>query len=59
MLSGVGVQAATNVIFGERYRGFTGEVIERALGLWGAEEPASMAAVGHDAPAAENQSGRP
>lgn len=38
----VGVQAAMNVILGERYREVTDEVIEYALGLWGEEESISM-----------------
>jgi oxaloacetate decarboxylase alpha subunit len=38
----VGVQAATNVILGERYREVTDEVIQYALGLWGEEESALM-----------------
>jgi len=40
----VGVQAAVNVILGKRYREVTDEVIQYALGLWGEEEAASMAA---------------
>ena len=39
----VGVQAAMNVIVGERYREVTDEVIQYALGFWGEEEAASMA----------------
>ncbi len=38
----VGVQAAMNVILGERYREVTDEVIQYALGLWGEEESSSM-----------------
>jgi oxaloacetate decarboxylase alpha subunit len=38
----VGVQAATNVILGERYREATDEVIQYALGLWGEEESVLM-----------------
>jgi oxaloacetate decarboxylase alpha subunit len=38
----VGVQAAMNVIVGERYREVTDEVIQYALGLWGGEEASSM-----------------
>ncbi len=38
----VGVQAAMNVIAGERYREVTDEVIQYALGLWGEEEAASI-----------------
>ena len=38
----VGVQAAMNVIVGERYREVTDEVIQYALGLWGEEEASSM-----------------
>jgi len=40
----VGVQAAMNVILGERYREVTDEVIQYALGLWGEEEAASITA---------------
>jgi len=40
----VGVQAAINVILGQRYREVTDEVIQYALGLWGEEEAASMSA---------------
>jgi oxaloacetate decarboxylase alpha subunit len=38
----VGVQAAMNVIVGERYREVTDEVIQYALGLWGEEESSSI-----------------
>jgi oxaloacetate decarboxylase (Na+ extruding) subunit alpha len=38
----VGVQAAMNVIVGERYKEVTDEVIQYALGLWGEEERCSM-----------------
>jgi oxaloacetate decarboxylase alpha subunit len=38
----VGVQAAMNVILGERYREVTDEVIQYALGLWGEEESVLM-----------------
>jgi len=38
----VGVQAAMNVILGERYREATDEVIQYALGLWGEEESVLM-----------------
>lgn len=38
----VGVQAAMNVILGERYKEVTDEVIQYALGLWGEEESTSM-----------------
>ena len=38
----VGVQAAMNVILGERYKEVTDEAIQYALGLWGEEEAASM-----------------
>jgi oxaloacetate decarboxylase alpha subunit len=38
----VGVQAAMNMIVGERYREVTDEVIQYALGLWGEEEASSM-----------------
>lgn len=38
----VGVQAAMNVILGERYKEVTDEVIQYALGLWGEEESSSM-----------------
>jgi len=40
----VGVQAAMNVILGERYKEVTDEVIQYALGLWGEEESSSMEA---------------
>jgi oxaloacetate decarboxylase alpha subunit len=38
----VGVQAAMNVILGERYKEVTDEGIQYALGLWGQEESTSM-----------------
>ncbi len=38
----VGVQAAMNVILGERYKECTDEVIQYALGTWGEEESASI-----------------
>jgi len=38
----VGVQAAMNVILGERYKEVTDEGIQYALGLWGEEESSSM-----------------
>ncbi|MBI2088404.1 MAG: hypothetical protein HYT78_06615, partial [Deltaproteobacteria bacterium] len=38
----VGVQAAMNVILGERYKEVTDEVIQYGLGLWGEEEATSM-----------------
>ncbi|MBO0820138.1 MAG: hypothetical protein J2P26_04735 [Nocardiopsaceae bacterium] len=38
----VGVQAAINVVTGERYGMATDEVIQYALGKWGAEAPALM-----------------
>jgi oxaloacetate decarboxylase alpha subunit len=37
-------QAAINVIVGERYKEVTDQVIQYALGLWGAEAPSLMAA---------------
>jgi oxaloacetate decarboxylase alpha subunit len=37
-----GVQAAINVIVGERYKEITDEVILYALGFWGAEEAESI-----------------
>lgn len=40
----VGVQAAMNVILGERYKEVSDEVIQYALGLWGEEECVSMEA---------------
>jgi oxaloacetate decarboxylase alpha subunit len=39
-----GVQAAINVIVGERYKEITDEVILYALGFWGEEEAASVEA---------------
>jgi oxaloacetate decarboxylase alpha subunit len=39
-----GVQAAINVILGERYKEITDEVILYALGFWGAEEAQSIEA---------------
>ena len=38
----VGVQAAMNVIIGERYREITDQVIQYALGFWGEAESAAM-----------------
>ena len=38
----VGVQAAMNVIIGERYREVTDELIHYALGTWGEEESSSI-----------------
>jgi oxaloacetate decarboxylase alpha subunit len=38
----VGVQAATNVLLGERYREVSDEVIQYALGFWGDEEAAAI-----------------
>jgi oxaloacetate decarboxylase alpha subunit len=38
----VGVQAAMNVISGERYKAIPDEVVQYALGLWGEEESSSM-----------------
>ena len=38
----VGVQAAMNVILGERYKAIPDEVVQYALGLWGEEESSSM-----------------
>jgi oxaloacetate decarboxylase alpha subunit len=38
----VGVQAAMNVIVGERYREVSDEVIQYALGLWGEDEASAM-----------------
>jgi oxaloacetate decarboxylase alpha subunit len=38
----VGVQATMNVILGERYKEIPDEVIQYALGLWGAEESSSI-----------------
>jgi oxaloacetate decarboxylase alpha subunit len=38
----VGVQAAMNVISGERYKVISDEVVQYALGLWGEEESSSM-----------------
>ena len=38
----VGVQAAMNVILGERYKQFSDQVIHYALGLWGEAEAAAM-----------------
>jgi oxaloacetate decarboxylase (Na+ extruding) subunit alpha len=38
----IGVQATLNVIIGERYKEVPDEVIQYALGLWGAEECSSM-----------------
>jgi len=38
----VGVQAAMNVIQGERYKSIPDEVVQYALGLWGEEESSSM-----------------
>jgi oxaloacetate decarboxylase (Na+ extruding) subunit alpha len=38
----VGVQAAMNVILGERYKEVTDQVIQYALGLWGEAESAAM-----------------
>lgn len=40
----VGVQATMNVILGERYREVSDEIIQYALGFWGAEECAAMSA---------------
>ena len=40
----VGVQAAMNVILGERYKECTDEVIQYALGTWGEEESSSIEA---------------
>lgn len=39
----VGVQAAMNVILGERYKEVTDELIQYALGGWGEEESSSIA----------------
>lgn len=38
----VGAQAAMNVIFGERYKVISDEIIEYALGYWGEEEASSI-----------------
>ena len=38
----VGTQAAINVIVGERYKEVTDQVIQYALGVWGAEAPEIM-----------------
>jgi oxaloacetate decarboxylase alpha subunit len=38
----VGVQATMNVILGERYREVSDEIIQYALGFWGAEECAAI-----------------
>jgi len=38
----VGVQAAMNVMLGERYKEVTDQVIQYALGLWGEAESAAM-----------------
>jgi oxaloacetate decarboxylase (Na+ extruding) subunit alpha len=38
----IGVQATMNVIVGERYKEVPDEVIQYALGLWGAEECSSI-----------------
>jgi oxaloacetate decarboxylase (Na+ extruding) subunit alpha len=38
----VGVQAAMNVILGERYKEVTDEIIQYAIGFWGEEECASI-----------------
>lgn len=38
----VGVQAAMNVMLGERYKEITDQVIQYALGLWGEAESAAM-----------------
>ncbi|HWH79758.1 MAG TPA: hypothetical protein VNT76_20400, partial [Candidatus Binatus sp.] len=40
----VGVQAAINVILGERYKEVTDELIQYASGVWGEEERGSIAA---------------